>query len=369
MKRLWVRFSLIVCSVIMIVAVLPTVVFALMLRHNKLPMRQELGDILLLEADELEKVRTLILESIVQDVSIGITISLIFGIIVGVSLSRMVARPLTKLEDGAKAIAGGDLAYRVNVSGSEEMRSVGSAFNEMARKLEEAEQLRSNLLADVAHELRHPLQILRGNLQAILDGVYELEMAEIGRLFQQTQHLTRLISDLHELAQAEAQQLPLALAQVEIGKLVKDVVTVYRPMATSQAVCLEMQPFEGQVVISADASRLRQALSNLLHNALQHTPAHGEIFVSVTKQVENVQILVRDNGRGISAEQLPHIFDRFYRGDLSRNRTSSGTGLGLAIAQAIVTAHRGRILVDSEGVNKGSQFILVLPIYSTGSTF
>jgi signal transduction histidine kinase len=368
MKQLWVRFSLIIGSVIMIVAVLPTVIFAVMLRYNKLPMRANLLEIIPLEPNEFETIRTIILRAVSQDVFSGIAISGVVGVIVGISLSRMVARPLTMLEDGAKAIAGGDFAHRVDVSGSEEMRSVGVAFNEMARKLEEAERLRSNLLADVAHELRHPLQILRGNLQAILDGVYELEMEEIGRLFQQTQHLTRLINDLHELAQAEAQQLPLTLQGVEVGKLVRDVVDIYQPMAASQQVCLQMAPLGRPVAISADASRLRQALSNLLHNALQHTPANGEIAVAVVENAGQVEIMVRDSGKGISAEQLPHVFDRFYRGDLSRSRTSSGTGLGLAIAQAITVAHHGQIHVTSDGLNRGSQFVLRLPKTTNGTS-
>lgn len=362
MKRLWVRFSLIIGSVITIVAVLPTVIFALMLRHNRLPIRQGLSEAFSLEPAQFEAIRTLILRAVSRDVFGGIVISLIFGVVVGILLSRMVARPLTQLEDGAKAIAGGDLSHRVTVSGSEEMRSVGVAFNEMARKLEEAERLRSNLLADVAHELRHPLQILRGNLQAILDGVYELEMEEIGRLFQQTQHLTRLINDLHELAQAEAQQLPLAIGRIEVGRLVRDVVDVYRPLAASQSVRLEMQPFGNRVEISADGSRLRQALSNLLHNALQHTPADGEICVTVIEKGKTVEIVVQDSGRGISAEHLPYVFDRFYRGDSSRSRTSNGTGLGLAIAQAITTAHHGSIRVSSGGLNQGATFVLSLPV-------
>ncbi len=361
MKQLWVRFSLIIGSVIMIVAVLPTVVFALLLRYNRLPMQDGILERLPLDAEQFATIRSLILQGIARDVFVGIAFSLIIGVVVGVSLSRMVARPLTMLEDGAKAIAGGDLTHRVDVLGSEEMRSVGIAFNEMARKLEEAERLRSHLLADVAHELRHPLQILRGNLQAILDGVYELEMEEIGRLFQQTQHLTRLINDLHELAQAEAQQLPLSMGSVDVGKLVGDVVNIYRPMAVSQNVQLGLEPFKGRILISADASRLRQALSNLLHNALQNTPANGEICVFIAENGKNVEIMVKDSGKGISAEHLPYVFDRFYRGDPSRQRNGSGTGLGLAITQAIITAHHGQIQVSSEGRNAGTQFTLVLP--------
>jgi signal transduction histidine kinase len=252
------------------------------------------------------------------------------------------------------------------VSGSEELITVTQAFNQMAAQLEQAESLRRNMLADVAHELRHPLHVLQGNLQAILDEVYPLEKVEIGRLLDQTHHLTTLVKDLHELSQAEARQLPMHKETVDIAQLVKETAEPFQPIAKAHDIHLRVALLGTMPTLTADPARIRQTLHNLLNNALQRTPAGGEILIEIQQQAANLRIVVEDNGDGIDPEMLPQVFERFYRTDVMRNdsrRPSGiGTGLGLTIAKAIVEAHGGRITAESDGLNKGSRFTILLPL-------
>jgi signal transduction histidine kinase len=242
------------------------------------------------------------------------------------------------------------------------MRSVALAFNQMAAELEHEETLRRNLLADVTHELRHPVHILRGNLQAILDDVYPLSMEEIDRLLEQTQNLTSLVDDLHELALAEAHELSLQKQDSDLNALVANSVEIFQPLAIHKEVKLTVELPDETIQCTIDIARIRQALQNLLANALRYTREGGEVKVMLGRQEDHASIQVSDTGAGIRTRDLERVFDRFYRVDSSRNRDLPGTGLGLAIAQAIVQAHDGKITVESPGVDQGSTFTMFLPI-------
>jgi signal transduction histidine kinase len=256
-----------------------------------------------------------------------------------------------------------DLSQRVEEKGSDEMIAVARAFNEMASDLEEGEQLRRNLLADVAHELRTPLTVLRGNLRAILDEVFPCDNNEIARLYEHTRFLSRMVNDLHELAQAEARQLPLDFQEIDLDKLVVDTADTFRPGAESKEVALKTELAEDLPTIEIDSARIRQVLQNLLANALRHTPEGGTITVGAKADTETVNLTVADTGEGIPPEHLPHIFDRFYRTDPARTRDKGGSGLGLAITRAIVEAHGGKISAVSTGVSgEGTTFTIELPI-------
>jgi len=284
------------------------------------------------------------------------------GTAVGIISSRSLTAPLNKLAEAAKAIGSQDLSRRVEVKGSDEIRVVAQAFNEMAAALEKAETLRSNMLADVAHELRTPISVIQGSLRAILDDVYELDKTEIARLYDQTRHLSRLVDDLRELAQAEANQLPLNVITVDLATLIEETAAIYAPIIEAEGLTLQLELQDEVPTVQGDRARLAQCLQNLLNNAIHHTPRGGEITVELAYETGQVQLRVRDTGQGIAAEHLPHILDRFYRADPARGRDTGGTGLGLAIVRAIVEAHGGKLTAASEGLGQGSTFTVQLPL-------
>ena len=277
-------------------------------------------------------------------------------------VSRWLSAPLTHLVDGTQAIARRDLSFRVAEQGSAEMREVSNSFNRMAAALENAETLRRSMLNDIAHELRTPLTVQEGNLRAILDDVYPLEKAEIARLYDQTRHLHRLVDDLRLLAQAEARQLPLQRSPSDLVVLLEEVAELFSPLAGEKSISLNTSLLPSSVFADVDRMRLAQTLQNLLTNALQHTPAGGDITLSLRAEEETATITVADNGDGIASEDISYVFDRFYRVDKNRTRYTGGVGLGLAIAQALVEAHDGKIEVASAGVGQGSTFTIRLPV-------
>jgi two-component system OmpR family sensor kinase/two-component system sensor histidine kinase BaeS len=293
----------------------------------------------------------------------------VLGILFGVVVSRSLTAPLSRLAEAARAVGAGDFRHRVEVTGSDEVIEVARAFNDMTGQLEQAEIVRRNLVADAAHELRTPLSVLQGNLRAILDDVYTLDKSEIARLYDQTRLLGHLVDDLRELAQAEAGQLQLDLAPIDLVKLVQDTAATFEPVAEAAEIALSVESPDGLPPAQADAARLGQVLHNLLDNALRHTPAGGTITLSAgceenpPDEAAYCWLAVQDTGDGISAEDLPHVFDRFYRADRARSRATGGAGLGLAIVRAIVEAHGGQISAASEGVpGQGSTFTVRLPL-------
>lgn len=301
----------------------------------------------------------------------------ILGAIFSVAASRMLTAPLTQLANAARSIGAGNFDERLESHGSDEVAEVALAFNEMATQLQEAESLRRNLVADVAHELRTPLSVIQGNLRAIIDDVYPLNKEEITRLYTQTRLLSRLVNDLHELAQAEAGQLSLNRTETDLRPLLHEMLEIFAPMAEEQEITLHAELAPTLPAVPADSVRIRQVLHNLLANALRHTPAGGTITItsntksSNTKSsnsTESVIIAIRDTGEGIAPEHLPNVFDRFYRTDRARARDTGGAGLGLAIVRAIVQAHDGQISATSDGIGHGSTFTVTLPTYSPSAS-
>jgi two-component system OmpR family sensor kinase/two-component system sensor histidine kinase BaeS len=282
------------------------------------------------------------------------------SLVLGVFISRLLTAPLARLTRAAQAIADGDLSQRVQVRSKDEIGDLGTAFNGMAASLAEAETLRRNLIADVSHELRTPLTIIQGNIQAILEGVYPLEMAQMAGLYDETRLLTRLVDDLHDLALADAGQLRLDRTPVNVSDLAQTAVGQFVPVAEAAGVRLTLQTSEDVPEVLGDADRLAQVLRNLISNAIRHTPAGGQVVMRVGRSDEQVTIRVTDTGSGIAPEDLPHVFDRFYRGDKSRSRRGGGAGLGLAITRQLVTAHGGHIEVASTP-GLGTSFVIALP--------
>jgi two-component system OmpR family sensor kinase/two-component system sensor histidine kinase BaeS len=287
----------------------------------------------------------------------------VLGIASGVIMSRGLSAPLNRLAVAAQAIGARKRHERVTARGSVEIVALADAFNEMADALEKAETLRRNMVADVAHELRTPLSVLQGNLRAMLDGVYKIDKEEIARLYDQTRVLNRLVNDLHELTLAEAQQLPLNMQPTDLTTVIQTVTEMFAPMAEAEGVVLKVEVSEDLPLVRADSVRLGQVLNNLLVNAVRHTSKGGEIGLCATASEKQITVTVNDTGEGIQAEHLPHIFERFYRADKARARSTGGTGLGLAIVRALIEAHHGTITANSAGIpGQGTAFIICLPI-------
>ncbi|MBN8618308.1 MAG: HAMP domain-containing protein [Anaerolineae bacterium] len=313
--------------------------------------------------DTPRDLQRLILERLSQTLLLLALVGGSVGIFTGVLMSRSVTAPLSHLAETAQAFGTMDMSKRAEVKGSEEVVAVAKAFNNMADALAQNEMLRRNMVADIAHELRTPLTVLQANLQAIADGVYPLSKDEIDRLMDQTHLLNRLVEDLHQLAQAEAHQLRMNMETVDLNSFIEEMGEQFRAMSESHNVMLKVEHPATSVNITADPNRLQQVLNNLLQNALTHTPSGGSITLGVNEVDGMARIRVQDTGSGIAAEHLPHVFERFYRVDRSRSRTSGGAGLGLAIVKAITEMHGGQVEAMSEGeAGKGSVFTIRLPV-------
>jgi len=276
-------------------------------------------------------------------------------------LSRRILAPIRALTMTAKRLGQGDFSPRVKFGDKGEVGELAQAFNSMAGNLERAEKLRRNLVADTAHELRTPLSNIQGYLEAIRDGVVEPDAATINSLYEEVILLSRLIDDLQELALAEAGELKLVRQTEDIIGVINQTVSAMQAQTTAKGVSLLAELPGGLPLCDIDSYRISQVLHNLLDNAAAHTPRGGIITVAARWRGKWVEINVSDTGEGIPAEELPNIFERFYRVDKSRARATGGYGLGLTIAKRLVEAHGGKIEVQSE-VGKGSRFTFTVPV-------
>jgi two-component system OmpR family sensor kinase/two-component system sensor histidine kinase BaeS len=269
------------------------------------------------------------------------------ALIIGVLLFRSITAPLRHLTTASRAIAAGDLSARAPVQGQDEVAQLADAFNTMAESLSRAQEARQNQTADVAHELRTPLTVLQGTLEAMVDGVFPTDQENLLVALGQVQTLTRLVEDLRVLALADAGQLHLRTATLDLGPFVREIVEAHRPQAQERAINLALEASPNLPQILIDRDRVAQVLGNLLNNALRYVPEGGHVVVRVREQEQEVAVSVADDGPGVRPEDLPRLFERFWRGDPARRRATGGSGLGLAIARHIVGAHGGRIWAES----------------------
>lgn len=288
------------------------------------------------------------------------------ALLLGSVLAFQITSPLRTLTRAARKIAGGDLAQRIPARSQDEVGELTRAFNDMAAALERNEQTRRNMIADIAHELRTPLAAIRGNLEGILDGVFPTTGESIAPVYEQTLLLSRLVDDLRDLALADAGQLRLDRGPLDVAELLRGVAAAVQPQAAAQGIRVEVRVADSLPPAHADPMRIRQVLLNLVGNALRHTPSGGTITLAAAAAQGGLAVSVQDTGPGIDPSDMPHIFERFYRGDASRARDSGGHGLGLAIVKRWVELHGGRVWAEN-APGGGARFAFTLPTSPVGS--
>lgn len=316
----------------------------------------QVGTVIPLDIASLTPLERDFLSSVRRAALVAGAVALLAATALALLLVVQLSRPLARLIHATARIAAGDLAHRVAVRTHDEIGRLARAFNEMAAALESSEKARKTLLADVAHELRTPLAVVRGNLEGMIDGVFPLTPEGLVPVYDQTLHLADLVEDLRTLTLAESGRLPLVPEPTDLGELAQAVADGVRPTAAEDGVRIEVRA-EPEVHARVDPRRIRQVLGNLLDNALRYSPPGGTITVAVSRVGTEAHVAVRDQGPGVSPEDLPHIFERFYQGD--KSRSGEGTGLGLAIARELVQAHGGRIWVEND---RGALFTFSLPL-------
>ncbi|MCA9945569.1 MAG: HAMP domain-containing protein [Anaerolineales bacterium] len=308
---------------------------------------------------------------------VAASLAFMAAILVSTFVTRRIVKPVQEMKDASQRIANGRYQERVQVNGEDELAELGRSFNRMAHELAQTDERRRQLIGDVAHELRTPLSSIKSVMEGLQDGVLVAKPETFANVEQEVNRLQRLVHDLEELSKAEAGQIQLEKAWIKLQTLVETAVARLQPQFADKQVSLstEFPPDLPEVLV--DSARMTQVLLNLLGNALQYTPSGGQVLVQCSvfgdqlsvaskHQLPNtdhgLQISVTDTGIGLTGEQLPHIFERFYRVDKSRSRAGGGSGIGLTISKHLVEAHNGRLGATSPGLNQGSTFTIVLPV-------
>lgn len=287
--------------------------------------------------------------------------TIILAFIFGAVISRTITKPIRELTNATHAMAAGKLGQKVAVRSKDEIGELAQSFNKMNDELAHSFNLRKQMTADIAHELRTPLSLIIGHAEAVNDGVLPPTHENFEIIREEAERLEKLVNDLRTLSLADAGELPLDFQSVDINKLLSDIKTHYMVQLNQKRITLDLDPDSSFPKVNLDPVRFSQVLMNILDNALRYTPEDGRISISTKQSKHEVEITIQDSGEGVTSEEASHLFDRFYRADESRTRDDGGSGLGLAIAKSIVEMHKGVIWAESEKGN-GLKTIIQLPI-------
>ena len=287
----------------------------------------------------------------------------LFLVVVATLLVRRFVNPLADVIYAARAVASGKLNTRIPTKGPQDLRSLSESFNEMASSLERNDHERRDLLADIAHELRTPLSVIRGRLEGIVDGIYSADGGQVSLALEQTYLLERLVDDLRLLTLAETRQLHFEKKSVDLAQLSEHTIDIFSAEAQEKNISLVLEKGSGPYIVELDPQRMGQVIGNLIGNSLRYIPDGSKIRLTLEETSDEVSLFVNDNGPGVTENELPYLFDRFWRKDISRSRSSGGTGLGLAIAKQLIEAQGGTITARNldEG---GLQIQLTIKIQS-----
>lgn len=298
----------------------------------------------------------------------SVAFAAIAAVIAGVGSSIIIWRtlilPLRTVAQRSQRIADGRYGERVDVptNSGEAMIKLVTSFNQMTESLEQIEQQRVALLGNISHELRTPLTGLNGYVEGLSDGLFEPSEETFAWMMEEIQRLSRLVDDIHSLSRIEAGQFSLDLRPFALQPIINRIVTQISPQLKEKKVSLNTQSENGPITLSADKDRTAQILINLMSNAVRYTPENGNIWLTVKTKANQAIIIVKDDGIGIPTDALPYLFERFYRVDQSRARATGGSGIGLTISRHLAWAMGGNITAHSDGSNKGSAFVLTLPL-------
>ena len=290
-------------------------------------------------------------------IAIGtIVIAFIFGAI----LSRTITRPIRELTKATHEMAGGKFGQQVPVRSRDEIGELASSFNKMNNDLARSFNLRKQMTADIAHELRTPLSLIIGHAEAVHDRVLPPSRENFEIIREEASRLEQLVDDLRILSLADAGELSLDFQPMDINKLLGDIRSHYDYQFSQKRITMDFKPAADLPKVNLDPVRFSQVLTNILDNAFRHTPEGGLVSIITQQMEDKIQITIQDNGEGVQADEATHLFDRFYRADESRTRDEGGSGLGLAIARSIIEMHKGRIWAESEK-GKGFKLVIQLP--------
>ena len=297
-----------------------------------------------------------------QDLLVGALGAVALSLLLGLLLSSTLTRPLQELIIATRDVAQGNLEREVPVRSKDELGDLTKSFNQMSSRLKHSRDLRRNMTADIAHELRTPLSIILGHTEALSEGKLAPSPETFDIVYDEAKRLSLLVEDLRTLSLSEAGELTLTLEPASPSDLIDRVLGAYLPKARAANITMETDADASLPDVNVDSHRINQVFGNLLDNAFRYTPSEGRIKLSARSVSNGIEFRIQDSGPGISEVDLPQIFDRFYRGDKSRSRQDGGSGLGLAISKSIIEAHDGQIWAESVG-NEGTTIAFVLPIF------
>lgn len=298
-----------------------------------------------------------IMRAVLVPVGIISFILAMFLVVVAILLMRRFVNPLADVIYAAREVSSGKLNTRIHMEGPQDLQSLSESFNEMATSLERNDRERREMLADVAHELRTPLSVIRGRLEGIVDGIYPENGPQVSMALEQIYLMQRLVDDLRLLTLVESRQLVFDKRDVDVANLINTVIEMFSAEAQEKDISLLFSEKSGNLSIMLDPQRFEQVISNLVGNAIRYVPEGGKIWVTADETNDGLKITVNDNGKGVPAEDLPYIFDRFWRKEKSRSRATGGTGLGLAIAKQLVDAQGG--MIEAKNLPKGGLQVVI----------
>jgi len=312
-------------------------------------VNNETAGILLLNAEpDRDPIQDEFLHRINDSIFLSAVGTIILSLILGAIISRTITRPIRELTSATHQVAGGKLGQQVPVRSRDEIGDLASSFNKMNNDLAASLNLRKQMTADIAHELRTPLSLIIGHAEAVHDGVLPPTKENFEIIREEAERLEQLVNDLRTLSLADAGELSMDFQPVDINKLLNDIQSHYAVQFNQKSIALDLSPAPEKLYVDVDPIRFSQVVTNILDNALRYTPQDGRVSISTMQNGNMVEIAIQDSGSGVTPQEAAHLFDRFYRADSSRSRDEGGSGLGLAIAKSIIEMHKGRLWAESE---------------------